>query len=508
MMKKLSAMLLAACMIMAVLAGCTGTKTPESTAPADTTAETQTEAQNESETETEAPTEPAADMDPLTKLTNGVYGYTYNVGFDNTNFFHFYEEQPVFGKIWYAGFVVNQIVFYGTYDVKEEPFDWECWDGRAAEENAEEKKSGTAPYTIYFYDMDGNELDKCGFDGDNLYETMENVGFQGSVNQIYKYVSFDSQDYTDFYAGEAGQKLVDLVGDEDKTSTLQILHTGRYDDLVAYEIEGSWAAAEEGDAIVYTLTPDDGTESVVKLTVNSDGTAVYAPEGGDEVTMHSLTGPKAVWNFKGDGPEVSEGVKCALTLALMDDGSAQLDADAFGNILTIDQGSWEQVNEHTFKVKMDLAGEVESELVDSTPTFNLSLTGSQLGDFEASLPIDLSEMGGEVTEVWSFAGEGPEVSEGTKANIVLTVYSDNSAKVTADAFGQMIDLDQGTWEQVNDYTFKVNLENAGEVESELIESTPSFNITIPGTQIGDVEAVLAIVLPEEGAEEGAEEAAE
>nr|AHF23993.1 hypothetical protein [uncultured bacterium Contig16] len=505
MMKKIAAMLLAACMIMAVLAGCTGPKAPETEAPADTKAETQAETETETETETEIPTEPAADMDPLTMLTNGVYGYTYNVGFDNTNFFHFYEEQPVFGKIWYAGFVVNQIVFYGKYDVKEEAFDWACWDGRAAEENEEEKKSGTAPYTIYFYDMDGNELDKCGFDGENLYHTMENITFQGSGSQIYKYVGFDSQDYADFYAGEIGQKLVDLVGDDDRTSTLQIFHTGRYDDLVAYEIEGSWAASEEGDAIVYTLTPDDETESAVKLTVNKDGSAVYAPEGGDEVAMHSLTGPAVVWNFKGDGPEVSEGVKCALTLSMMDDNTVKLDADAFGNILTIDQGTWEQVNDYTFKIKMDLAGEVESELVESTPTFNIKETGSQLGDFEASLPIDLSGMtGGEVTEVWSFAGEGPEVSEGTKANIVLTIYSDNSAKVTADAFGQMIDLDQGTWEQVNDYTFKVNLETAGEVESELIDSTPSFNISIPGTMIGDVETVLAIVLPEEDTTEAAE----
>ena len=506
MMKKIAAMLLAFAMILTVLAGCGGQKTPETSAPAETTAAETTAAETTAEPEsTEAETEPAADMDPLEMLTNGVYGYTYNVGFDNTNFFHFYEEQPVFGKIWYAGFVVSQITFYGTYEVKEEAFDWACWEGRTAEENQEEKKTGTAPYTIYFYDLNGTELDQCGFDGENLYQTMENITFQGSGNQIYKYAGFDSQEYTDFYSGELGQRLVDLVGDDDRTSTLQIFHTGRYDDLVNYEIEGDWTASEEGDAIVYTLTPDDKTESAVKLTVNGDGTAVYAPDGGDEVAMHSLTGPSAVWNFIGDGPEVAEGVTCALTLSLMDDGSAQLDADAFGNILTIDQGTWEQVNEYTFKVTMDLAGEVESELVDSTPTFNLSLTGSQLGDFEASLPIDLSGMAEEeVTEVWSFAGEGPEVAEGTNANIVLTIYSDSTAKVTADAFGQMIDLDQGTWEQVNEYTFKVNLDVAGEAESELIDSTPSFKLSIPGTMIGDVDAVLAIVLPENGAEEAAE----
>ena len=338
MMKKIAAMLLAFAMILTVLAGCGGQKTPETSAPAETTAAETTAAETTAEPEsTEAETEPAADMDPLEMLTNGVYGYTYNVGFDNTNFFHFYEEQPVFGKIWYAGFVVSQITFYGTYEVKEEAFDWACWEGRTAEENQEEKKTGTAPYTIYFYDLNGTELDQCGFDGENLYQTMENITFQGSGNQIYKYAGFDSQEYTDYYSGELGQRLVDLVGDDDRTSTLQIFHTGRYDDLVNYEIEGDWTASEEGDAIVYTLTPDDKTESVVKLTVNGDGTAVYAPDGGDEVAMHSLTGPSAVWNFNGDGPEVAEGVTCALTLSLMDDGSAQLDADAFGNILTIDQ---------------------------------------------------------------------------------------------------------------------------------------------------------------------------
>ncbi len=499
MMKKIAALLLASCMILALLAGCSSAKSEETTTAAP---ETTTEAAAE-ETETETETEAAADLSPLEMLTKGVYGYTYNVGFDNTNFFHFYDEQPVFGKIWYAGFVVNQITFYGTYDVKEEPFDWECWDGRAAEENAEDKKSGTAPYTIYFYDMDGNELDKCGFDGENLYHTMENITFQGSGNQIYKYVSFDSEDYASFYSGEAGQKFVDLVAVDEKTSTLQLFHTGRYSDLVNYEIEGSWVAAEDGDAIVYTLTPDDETESVVVLTVNADGTATYAPDGGEEIAMKSLSEAAVVYNFVGEGPEVSDGVTAALTLSILDDGTAKLDADAFGNVLTIDQGTWERVNDYTFKVKMDLAGEVESELVDSTPTFNITETGSQLGDFDASLAIDLSASE-EVSEVFSFAGEGPEVSEGTKANIVLTIYNDGSAKVTADAFGQMIDLDQGTWEQVNEYTFKAILDNAGEVESELIDSTPSFNISIPGTQIGDVESTLAIVLPEEGGEEAAE----
>ena len=186
-----------------------------------------------------------------------------------------------------------------------------------------------------------------------------------------------------------------LKQEEQRTNlTSTFKHTGRYDDLVTYEIEGSWVAAESGDAIVYTLTPDDTTEPVVTLTVNKDGSAVYAPEGGEEVKMHSLTGPAAVWNFVGDGPEVS-GAVTKLTLSVLNDGSAVLNVEAFGTVLQLDQGTWEQVNEYTFKAILDNAGEVESELIDSTPSFNISIPGTQIGDVESTLAIVLPEEGGE-----------------------------------------------------------------------------------------------------------------
>ena len=51
------------------------------------------------------------------ELANSYYAYGYDVGFLMDCFFHFYDEIPGFGKIFYAAFCLNQIVYSGTYEV-------------------------------------------------------------------------------------------------------------------------------------------------------------------------------------------------------------------------------------------------------------------------------------------------------------------------------------------------------------------------------------------------------
>ena len=109
------------------------------------------------ETETQA----VSFDDPMEAITEGYYTYGYEVGdMLMSYYFHFYEEQPVLGKVFYAGMCMNQINFAGTYDVVEENYDYSCYANREDQE-ADKKTEGTAPYTVYFYDWDGNELDKC-----------------------------------------------------------------------------------------------------------------------------------------------------------------------------------------------------------------------------------------------------------------------------------------------------------------------------------------------------------
>ena len=105
-------------------------------------------------------------------LANTYFSYGYDVGFWMDYFFHFYDEIPGMGKVFYAGFAMNQIVFSGTYEVLAEPKDYACWPDRetqvAAGEGAE-IPTGTAPYTIVFYDFDGNELDRCAMDETHIF---------------------------------------------------------------------------------------------------------------------------------------------------------------------------------------------------------------------------------------------------------------------------------------------------------------------------------------------------
>ena len=48
------------------------------------------------------------------------YAYGYDVGFWMDYFFHFYGEVPGLGRVFYAGYALNQIVYTGTYEILAE----------------------------------------------------------------------------------------------------------------------------------------------------------------------------------------------------------------------------------------------------------------------------------------------------------------------------------------------------------------------------------------------------
>lgn len=152
---------LALCLVMALsLAACGG---KNDTPPQDDqNTPPQTSNQDTQQTEIEPPSEPApSDLSPAEQIVNSYYAYYYypSPDFLMDYFFHFYDEVPGIGKVYYAGFALNQIVFSGTYEVVEESHDYACWADRdefdAAGEGAD-VPTGTAPYTVNFYDFDGN----------------------------------------------------------------------------------------------------------------------------------------------------------------------------------------------------------------------------------------------------------------------------------------------------------------------------------------------------------------
>lgn len=398
--KRIVAILLSSAMAVSMLTGCGNDAGNESSGQEQSSGQEEqsssteeSQESQESEGAEESPEAPA-DVDPLEKITQGRYFYGYDAGdgLDMSYFFHFYEEQPVLGKVFYAGFAINQIYFHGTYEVTEEAYEYACWptreDAAAAEEGAEAPR-GTAPYTITFYDFDGNELDKCGFDGDNLYNDMETVTGVGGGNAIY---SFDDPDGENkgVYEGEVGYAVVDLEGVDDATCQLRLWHTGRYQDLVDMEIEGTWTMEQGADGTTYTLTPDDSADTGAVAVVNHDGTASYTPDGGETIEM-KRAGAVLTGSFAGEGPEVS-GAVTEVTLEMYSDGTAQANISAFGTVMPLDAGTWEAENQYTFNFNLGTAGEITSELGEAgLPTVHLVLAETMVGDLDVVLTYVMPE---------------------------------------------------------------------------------------------------------------------
>ena len=58
----------------------------------------------------------AEETDPAKILTQGVWNYAFAVEGMNdfVYYFHFYEDVPGYGGVFYAGFALNQLNFAGT----------------------------------------------------------------------------------------------------------------------------------------------------------------------------------------------------------------------------------------------------------------------------------------------------------------------------------------------------------------------------------------------------------
>lgn len=407
--KKLAAVLLSGVMALSLLAGCgsgSGNETKATKASetqGQTAGQSETAGQTETTGETQTPetqqTKPAS-SDPMEKLTQGRYMYQFMVGSDlhMTNYYHFYEEQPIYGKIFYAGLCINQMNVAGTYEVEEKEFEYALWPSyeelTAAQESGEQAPTGTAPYTVTFYAFDGTELGQAGFDGDVLYvpEMTSALAGTASSNAMFYYEDPEGEN-KETYDGEVGQVLVDLVAVDEPTSQLKINHNGRYQDLVNMEIEGSWTVAEGADGNTYTLTPDDPEEVGATVVISADGsTVVYTPTEGDAVNMTTVSGPTATGSFAGEGPAVTDDANALITLYMYDDGTAKATMSAFGTEMDLDQGTWEAENEYTFNFKMSAAGEMTSELgEEGLPTVHYVQAGTQIGDLDVVLTYVMAE---------------------------------------------------------------------------------------------------------------------
>lgn len=277
-MKKSISILLIMILSVTMLFGCSNKDKEEKT-----TGET-----TDGVTATDIPTQVPVEhpTDPLEMITDGYYVHSFSAeGHGQYDFFfRFYKEDPVLGAVFYAGLANNKIVMAGTYTVEKNDINYAVFTSREDSTIIE----GTAPYTITFYDFDGNEIDRCGYDGDILYNDMTTITATGGGDSRYYHdIEGDASKFIETYKAEVGVKYLDFVSDTDETSTLTLFHNMTYLDMVNIMTEGSWSMEVNSDgSYTYTLSPGDAAETGAVLAIPANKlTATYTPDGGDTVNM-------------------------------------------------------------------------------------------------------------------------------------------------------------------------------------------------------------------------------
>ena len=322
-------------------------------------------------------------------LANTYFAYGYDVGFFIDYFFHFYDEVPGLGRVFYAGFAVNQITFTGTYEVLAEEKEYACWPDRATQEAAEEgatAPTGTAPYTVVFYDFDGNEIDRCAMDAEHIYNDMPNLSAIGAdANAFVLDTDPENSKFAADYENEQAVALLSLIDPDDDTATLDLKVNGKYDDLVVFYVEGTYAMNEDQSEIV--LTPDDESDEGATLTLNEDGTYTYVSTDGTEVTLVAVTGPEIVYEFKGViGVPGMEGVNADLICDLISDGTMTIFADFMGNKMDIDQGTYDiDMTTYSFNFHFENAGDITSYFDENGMLFDYAAASELFGDIAQTL---------------------------------------------------------------------------------------------------------------------------
>ena len=298
-------------------------------------------------------------------LANTYYAYGYDIGFWMDYFFHFYDEVPGIGQVFYAGYALNQIVYTGTYEVVAEARDYVCWPDRATAEAASEDAeipTGTAPYTVIFYDFDGNEIDRCALDETHLYNDMETLTGIGGTNAVYDLdTDPENSEFSKEYEAEQAVVVLSLVDPDDDTATLELKVNGKYDDLVVLYVEGTYSMNEDQSEI--TLTPDDDSDPGATVTKNEDGTYTYVSTDGDEVTLVEVKAAEVAYQFKGQiAVPGMDGVNADLLCDLLDDNTAVIYADFMGNRMDIDQGTYEiDMTTYSFNLHFENVGDLTTE---------------------------------------------------------------------------------------------------------------------------------------------------
>lgn len=388
MKKKLFALVLCLCMVLS-LAACGGDPQPSAGVNPSPTPSQSVEQTGKPTVE---PSPTPSPLSPTEQIVNSYYAYYYYPGdFLMDYFFHFYDEVPGIGKVFYAGFAINQIVYSGTYEVVEEPHEYACWPSREEQEAAAEDAAvptGTAPYTVNFYDFDGNLMDSCGFDGQNLYVDMTNITGIGADHNVFTLdTDIENSVLANEYANEQAPALISLIDPNDETATLDLLINGRYKDMVIMAVDGTYAAND--DLTEFTLTPNNAGDNGATVKKNEDGTYTYKSADGTEVTMNAVSTVTTVYTFKGKVTVPGAGVEGDLIAELKSDSSVRLYASAFGMETELDAGTYAiDMTTYSITITFNNAGAITTYSNEAGMHFDYAAKGLELfGDVESTLDM-------------------------------------------------------------------------------------------------------------------------
>ena len=298
----------------------------------------------------------------LPELAGTYYSYGYDVGTMFMNYYiHFYDEIPGLGKVFHAGMCMDQITFDGTYEVLAEERAYSVAMDRPASE-AGTMTEGTAPFTVVFYDFDGNELDRCAMDAEHIYNDMAAITGVGGENVALNLdTDPENSKFAAQYAGEPAVAFLSLVDPDDDTVTLDLKVNGKYEDLVVFFVEGTYAMNEDQTEIV--LTPDSEDDAGATVTKNDDGTYTYVSTDGDEATLVEVKGLEVSYALKGEIPVPGmDGTNAAFICDLYNDNTVRLYADFMGNQMDVDRGTYEiDMTTYSFIIHFENAGDITTE---------------------------------------------------------------------------------------------------------------------------------------------------
>ena len=396
------------------------------------------------------------------------YGFTAAGYGDFHHFFHFYEEVPVLGSVFYAGFTNNNNTFAGTYVVEETPIEYSLYADRKAIESGADKLTGTAPYTIIFYDFAGNELDRCGYDGEKLYYDCSTIKGT-SCGPTFYYEDAELEYKAAAYDNEVGVTYLSFVADEDDTCTVQLSHNMTYVDLMTFIIEGTWSMEQREDGgYDYTLKPDSSFDPGAVMSVSVDRkTAVYTDEEGNSYTLTNADalGPQLAYIASGDVEIAKYNTTAKLNLEMYDDNSCVMYMDIFGNHSQIDQGKYTMNADYTVDFKFETAGELKATVDMST--FSLVLKYECNHESFGALAADM-------------AISAPE-EEVAEAALLLTLnggfttldlYDDGTYAFTFASYNL---VEKGTW-KIENYQFSITQSNENVIYGSLDPTTYALTL--------------------------------